>query len=54
MTIHQSKTFENLNIIDTKLVITEHPNTSNELSNTIRQAEKVGSNSSLYSEMKNF
>ena len=52
MIIKQPKTFENLNIVDIKLVIIEHPKTSYKLSNTIRQAEKVGSNSSLYSEVK--
>ena len=33
-----------------KSVITEHPKTSHKLSKTTRQAEKVGSNKSLYSE----
>ena len=33
-------------------IITEHPKISHKLSKTIRQAEKVGSNSSLYSEKK--
>ena len=32
-----------------KLFFTEHPRTLNKLSNTLRQAKKVGSNSSLYS-----
>ena len=48
---YQLKTFENPNI-DIKPVITEHPKTSHKLSKTIRQAEKVGSNSSLYSDTK--
>ena len=47
---YQPKTFENPNITDIKSVITEHPNTSHKLSKTIRQAEKVGSNSSVYSD----
>ena len=54
---YQPKTFENQNIVDIKSVITEHPKTSHKLSKTIRQAEKVGSNSSLYSntrQSKNF
>ena len=54
MIIQQPKTFKNLNIVDVKLVITEHPKTSHKLSDTIRQAEKAGSNSSLYSEVKIF
>ena len=47
---NQPKTFQNPNITDTKSVITEHPKTSNKLSKAIRQAEKVGSDSSLYSD----
>ena len=43
----QPKHFDNVNI---KSVITEHPNTSYKLSKTIRQAEKVSSSSSLYSD----
>ena len=39
-----------LNIIDIKSVITEHPKTSYKLSKTTRLAEKVDSNSSLYSD----
>ena len=49
---YQSKTFENPNIVDIKSVITQHPKTSHQLSKTIRQAQKVGSNSSLYSDAK--
>ena len=49
---YQPKTFENPNIADIKSVITEHPKTSHKLSETIRQAEEVGSNSSLYSDTK--
>ena len=48
MISYQSKTFENPNIVDTKSVITKHLKTSHKLSKTIRQAEKVGFNSSLY------
>ena len=43
---------ENPNIVDIKSVITKRPKTSHKLSKTIRQAEKVGSNSSLYSDTK--
>ena len=43
----QPKHFDNVNIIS---VITEHPNTSHKLSKTIKQAEKVSSSSSLYSD----
>ena len=45
--IYQAKTFFTVYI---KSVITEHPKTSYKLSKTIRQAEKVSSNSSLYSD----
>ena len=46
---YQPKTFDIVNI---KSVITEHPKTSHNLSKTIRKGEKVGSNSSLYSDTK--
>ena len=49
---YQPKTFENPNIADIKSVITKHPKTSHKLFKTIRQAEKVGSNSSLCSDTK--
>ena len=42
---YQPKPFENPNI-------TEHPKTSHKLFKTIRQAGKVGSNNSLYSDRK--
>ena len=45
---YQPKTFENPSTVDIKLVITELPKTSHKLSKT----EKVGSNSSLYSDTK--
>ena len=51
---YQLKTFE---IVDIKPIVTEHPKTLHKLSKTIRQAVKVGSNSSLYSDtekVKNF
>ena len=48
----QPKTFENPSIVDTKSIITEHPKTSHKLSKTIRQVEKVGSNSLLYNDTK--
>ena len=44
------KTYENPNIVDIKSVITEYPKTSHKLSKTIRQAEKLGFNSYLYSD----
>ena len=43
-----TKTFENPNNVDIKSIITEHLKTSHKLSKTIKQAEKVGSNSSSY------
>ena len=49
---YQPKTFENPNVVDVKSVITENPKTSHKLSKTIRQANKVGSNSPLYSDTK--
>ena len=49
---YQPKAFENPNIVDIKSVITEHPKDSHKLPKTIRQAQKVGSNSSLYSDIK--
>ena len=49
---YERKTFENPNLVDVKSVITELPKTSHELSKTIRQTEKVGFNSSLYSDTK--
>ena len=47
---YQSKTFENPYIVDIKTVITEHPKTSHKLFKTTGKVEKVGSNSSLYSD----
>ena len=50
---YQPKTFEKPNIVDIKSVITEHPHkTSHKLFKTIRQAQKVGPNSPLYSDTK--
>ena len=37
----QPKTVENQDVVDTKLVIIEHPKTSHRLYKTIRQTEKV-------------
>ena len=48
----QPKTFENPNTVDIKLVIIEHPKALHNLSHNIRQAGKVGSNNSLYSDTK--
>ena len=49
---YQPKAFENLNIVGIRPVITEHPNPSHKLCKTVRQVEKVDSNSSLYSDIK--
>ena len=46
---YQRKTFDT---VDIKSIITEHPKSSHKLSKTIRQAEKVDSDSSLYSDTK--
>ena len=46
------KTFENPNLVDIKSVITEHTKASHKLSKTVRQAGKVGSNSSSYSDTR--
>ena len=50
---YQPKSFKKPNIVDIKSVITEHPKTSHNLSKTIKQDGKVGSNSPLYSDAKN-
>ena len=47
---YQPKSFVNPNSVDIKSVITEHPKNSHKFSKAIRKGEKVGSNSSLYSE----
>ena len=49
---YQPKAFENPNTVDVKSDITEHPKTPHKLSKTIRQAEKVSSNSTVYSDTK--
>ena len=49
---YQPKTFKNLKCFDIKSVITEHANPSSKLSNTIRQAEQVDSNGSLFNGKK--
>ena len=49
---YKPRTFQNPNIVDTKSFITEHPKTLHKLSKTIRETEKVGSNSSLYSDTR--
>ena len=46
---YEPKTFDT---VDIKSVIREHPKTSHKLSKSIREAEKVYSNSSLYSDTK--
>ena len=52
ITTYQPKTFENPNIVQIKSIITEQPKASRKLFKTIREAEKVGSNRSLYSDTK--
>ena len=49
---YQPKAFQNQNIVDIKSVITKYQKTSHKLSKAIRQTEKVGFNSSLYSDTK--
>ena len=51
---YQPKTFGNPNIVDIKSVTTERPETLHKLSKTIRQAEKVGSNSNAKQNVKTF
>ena len=48
---YQSKTFDT---VDIKSILTEHPKISHKWSKTIRKAEKVGSNSSLYKDTKKY
>ena len=48
----QPKSFESLEIVDIKSAITEQSKTSHKLSKTRMQAEKVGSNRSLYRDTK--
>ena len=50
---YQPKAFQKPNIFYLKSVFTGRPKTSHKLSKIIRQAEKEGSNSSLYSYTKN-
>ena len=52
MITYQPKAFENPNTVDIKSFITEYSKTSQKLSNAIRQAEKVGYNSSLHSDTR--
>ena len=49
---NQPTIFEKPNIIFIKLVITEHPKLLQKLSKTIKKAEKVGRDRSLYSDTK--
>ena len=49
---YQPETFENSNTVDMKSIITENPKTSHKVSQTIRQATKIGSNSPLYKDTK--
>ena len=47
---YKPKTFENPSNVDIKSVITEYSKNLHKLSKTIRKSEKLGSNSSLYSD----
>ena len=49
---YQPKTFENPNIVAIKSVTTDRPKISLKLSKTIKNGEKVDSNSSSYSDKK--
>ena len=49
---YQPKTFENAITVYIKSVITKHPKISHKLSKTIRQAKKVGFNSSSFIDTK--
>ena len=49
---NQPTIFEKPNIIVIKLVITEHPKLLQKLPKTIKKAEKVGRDRSLYSDTK--
>ena len=49
---NQPTIFEKPNIIVIKLVIAEHPKLLQKLSKTIKKAEKVGRDRSLYSDTK--
>ena len=48
---YRRKTSENPSTVDIKSVITVNPKNSHNLSKTIGKGEKVGSNSSLYSDV---
>ena len=52
ITTYEMKIFEKPSTVDIRSDITEHPKTSHKLYKTIRKGEKVGSNSSLYSNIK--
>ena len=52
MITYELKTSENLNIVDIKYIITEHPNPSHYLSKIVKKAEKVGPDSSSYNDKK--
>ena len=49
---YQPKIFRNRNIVDIKWVLIDYRKRSHNLSKALRQTEKVGSNSSLYSNKK--
>ena len=52
MITYQPRTFQNPNIVDINSIITGNSKTSHKLSKTVRQAEKVSPNSSLYNDTK--
>ena len=50
--VQQPKTIEDPNTVDIKSVIVTHPKTSHRLFKTVKNAQRVGADSSLYSETK--
>ena len=50
--VQQPKTTEDPNTVDIKSVIVTHPKTSHRLFKTVKNAQRVGADSSLYSETK--
>ena len=50
--VQQPKTIEDPNTVDIKSVIVTHPKTSHRLFKTVKNTQRVGADSSLYSETK--
>ena len=50
--VQQPKTIEDPNTVDIKSVIVTHPKTSHRLFKTVKNVQRVGADSSLYSETK--